>query len=118
MPEQVTKLQIVARQDPQLRCVNEKIARLAAMKPWGDIYATLALSARLASEAIEAAQELQQLPGTNGRALRSTLDFWFRVRDCNHRAALAVVGGNQSLADALVAFRFLKNAAEEMPDAD
>jgi hypothetical protein len=97
MSELITKLQIVARQDPQLRCVNEKIARLAAMKPWGDIYATLALSARLASEAIEAAQELQQLPGTNDRALRSTLDFWFRVRDCNHRAALAVVGWQSKL---------------------
>jgi len=117
MPENLAHLQIVDR-DPQLQRINEKIARLAGMKPWGDIYGALALAARLAAEAIEAAQELQQLPGTNRKALQPTLDFWYRVRDCNHRAALAVAGGNQSLAAALVAFRFLRNIAEEVPDGD
>ncbi len=118
MPKCLPKLQIVPRPDPQLQCVNEKIARLAAMKPWGDVYGALALAARLADEAIEAAQELQQLPGTSGRVLQPTLQFWYRVRDCNHKAALAVAGGNQSLAEALVAFRFLRNAAGEIPDAN
>ena len=31
---------------------------------------------------------------------------------------LAVAGGNQSLAEALVTFRFLRNAAGEVPDAN
>jgi hypothetical protein len=117
MPEN-PNLQILSNRDPQLQCVNEKIARFAAMKPWGDIYAALALAAHLANDAIEAAQELQQLPGVNDQALQPSLEFWYRVRDCNHRAALAVAGRNQSLPEALVAFRFLRNAAGEASDAD
>jgi hypothetical protein len=117
MPEN-PKLQILSNRDPQLQCVNEKVARLVAMKPWGDIYATLALAASLANDAIEAAQQLQQLPGTTRGALQPPLEFWYRVRDCNHRAALAVAGRNQSLAEALVAFRFLRNAAGEASNAD
>jgi hypothetical protein len=116
MPEHLPKLQIVAGRNPQLQCVNDKVARLVAMKPWGDIYAALALAASLANDAIEAAQELQQLPGTNGRALQPSLEFWYRVRDCNHRAALAVAGGNQTLAEALITLRFLQHAREEVPD--
>ena len=108
----------VSNRDPQLQCVNEKIARFVLMKPWGDIYAALALAAHLANDAIEAAQELQQLPGTNGRALQPSLEFWYRVRDCNHRAALAVAGRSQNLAEALVVFRFLRNAAGEASSAD
>jgi len=51
---------------------NQKIAALAAMKPWAEIYAAFSLAARLAAEAIEATEELQQLPGTSGRALQPT----------------------------------------------
>jgi hypothetical protein len=85
------------------------------MKPWGDICGALALATRLADQAIEAAEELRQLPGTSRETLKPTLDFWYRVRDCNHRAALAVIGGNESLAEALVAFRFLRNVTEAVP---
>jgi hypothetical protein len=118
MPEIPTELQIVSNRDPQLQRVNEKIARFATMKPWGDIYAALALAACLANDAIEAAQELQRLPGATGKDLQPSLEFWYRVRDCNHRAALAVAGRNQNLAEALVAFRFLRNAAGEASNAD
>lgn len=117
MPKHLPKLQIVHRRDPQLQCVNEKIAALAAAKPWADIYAVFSLAARLATEAIEAAEELQQLPGASVQALQPTLEFWHRARDYNYTAALAVVGGNQSLAEALITLRFLRNAAGEVPDA-
>jgi hypothetical protein len=117
MYKRKTKLQIVPRRDPQLQCVNEKIARLAAVKPWGDVYAAFSLAAQLAAEAIEAAQELQQLPGASVEVLQPTLEFWRRARDYNNAAALAMAGGNQSLAQALVTFRFLQNAAGEAPDA-
>jgi site-specific recombinase XerD len=37
VPKRLPKLQIVRRRDPQTQAVNEKIARLAAIKPWGGI---------------------------------------------------------------------------------
>lgn len=117
MYKRKTKLRIIYRRDPQLQCVNEKIAALAAVKPWGDVYLAFSLAAHLATEAIEAAKELQQLPGASVQALQPTLEFWYRARDYNYAAALAVAGGNQSLAEALVTFRFLQNAAGEVPDA-
>ena len=117
MPKRLPKLQIVQRRDPQLRCVNDKISALAALKPWGDIYAAFSLAAHLATEAIQAAEEFQHLPGVSGRDLQPTIEFWLRARDYNYAAALAVAGGNQSLAEALVTFRFLQNAAGEVPDA-
>lgn len=117
MPKRLPRLQIVHRRDPQTQAVNEKIARLAAVKPWGDVYAAFSLAAHLATEAIEAVEELQQLPGASVGALQPTLQFWYRTRDYNHAAALAVAGGNQTLAEALVTFRFLQNAAGEVPDA-
>ena len=103
--------------DPQLRSVNGKISQLTALKPWADIYAAFSLTAQLAAEAINAAEELQQMPGASVGILQSTLDFWCRVRDVNYEAALACAGGNQTLADALVTFRFLRNVAGEVPDA-
>jgi hypothetical protein len=118
VPNRLPKLHIVHCPDPQLQCVNGKIAALAAVKPWADIYAAFSLAARLATEAIEAAEELQRLPGTGAQALQPTLEFWHRVRDYNYAAALSVAGGTQSLAEALVNFRFLRNAAGEVPDAD
>lgn len=117
MPEQLPKLQIVQRRDPQLQRVNEKIAALAAIKPWDDVYATLASSARLAADAVQAAKELQQLPGASVQAIQPTLNFWQRVRDHNRTAALAVAGGNQNLAEALVTFHFLQNLFGDLPDA-
>jgi len=117
MPEQLPKLQIVHRGDPQLQRVNEKIAALAAIKPWSDVYAALASSARLAADAVQAAKELQQLPGASVREIQPALAFWQRVRDYNRAAALAVAGGNQSLAEALVTFHFLQNLFGDLPDA-
>jgi hypothetical protein len=112
MPKRLTRLQIVRRRDPQTQAVNEKIAQLAAVKPWGDVYAAFALAAHLATQAIEAAQELQQMPGASVREIQPTLEFWCKARDFNHTAALAVAGGNQNLAAALVTFRFLQTSAE------
>jgi hypothetical protein len=117
MPKPISRLHVVHRRDPQLQRVNEKIAALAAMKPWDGVYATLASSARLAAEAIQAGKELQQLPGASVRAIQPTLDFWQRVRDYNRAAALAVAGGNQNLAEALVTFHFLQNLFGNLPDA-
>jgi hypothetical protein len=112
MPKRLPKLRIVRRRDPQTQAVNEKIARLVAVKPWGDIYAAFSLAAHLATEAIEAATELQQMPGASIREIQPTLEYWHRVRDCNYAAALSVAGGNQTLAEALVTFRFLQNAGD------
>jgi hypothetical protein len=103
--------------DPQLRSVNGKISQLTAQKPWADIYAAFSLVAQLAAGAIDTAEELQQMPGASVGILQPTLDFWCRVRDSNYAAAMACAGGNQSLAEALVAFRFLVNTAGEVPDA-
>lgn len=109
MPRRLPQLTLVPRRNPQLHCVNEKIAGLAAVKPCGDLYAAFSLAAHLATEAIEAAEELRQMPGVEVRAFQPAADFWYRVRDFNHAAALACAGGNQSLAEALVTFRFLNN---------
>lgn len=48
------------------------------------------------------------MPGTNIRDFQPTLDRWREVRDYNHAAALAIAGGNQTLAEALVTFRLLQ----------
>ena len=104
---------IRADMDPQLRSVNGKIAGLTALKPWADIYAAFSLVAQLAAEAIDAAEELQQMPGATVDILEPALDFWCRVRDVNYAAAMACAGGNQTLAEALVTFRFLRNVAGE-----
>lgn len=112
MSKRVPRLQIVSPQDKKLQCVNENIAKLAAGKPYGDLYAAFAFSAHLADEAIEAAMELGQMPGIDLQAFAPTLEFWHRLRDYNYTAALDCVGGNQSLAEALVTFRLLRNAEE------
>ena len=108
MPKSAAGLRLLTRRDPQLQCLNEKIARLAAQKPWNDIYRAFAFTAQLADDAIEAGEELQEMPGTDRRILQPALSFWYRVRDSNHAAALAVAGGNQNLAEALVTFRLLQ----------
>ena len=76
------------------------------------------MPAHLATEAIEAAEELKAMPGVNVRRFQPALDFWYRVRDYNHAAALAVAGGNETLAEALVTYRFLRTAADEGDDAN
>jgi hypothetical protein len=42
----------------------------------------------VAGDAIEAATELQQMPGIDVEAFRDALNFWHRVRDYTGTAAL------------------------------
>jgi hypothetical protein len=109
-------LQLVPR-DPALQAVNEKIAKLVAVKPWSDIYGSFSLSAYLADQAAAAVMELQQMPGANAKALESALKFWLGVRAENNAAALSLAGGNRNLVDALIAYHFLQNTAGEVPNA-
>jgi hypothetical protein len=43
MSKRLSQLMLVPRRSPQLHFVNEKIAGLAAVKPWGDLYAVFSL---------------------------------------------------------------------------
>jgi hypothetical protein len=79
MPE--TKIHLVPRRNPQLQSVNERIGALAGQKPFGELYRAFSLAAWLAGEAIQAAEELQQMPGIDLRAFEDPLHFWHRVRD-------------------------------------
>jgi len=112
MPKSLARPTFVAPCTAQLRCINEKIASLAAVKPFGDCYDLFALAAHVAGEAIEAATELKQMPGIDVEGFRDALNFWHRVRDYNGTAALDCVGGNQTLAEALITFRLLRSIAE------
>lgn len=113
MPKNGSGGRILRGPDPQLQSINEKIAGLASVKPGGaDLYDTFSRAARLAGEAIEAAAELQHVPGINPRALRDALNFWHRLRDYNGTAALNCVGGNQTLAEAMVTFHLMRRRSE------
>ena len=108
------KLFLVSRKDDsQLQRLNEKISRLAALKPADDAFSAFALAAHLADLAIEAALELGQMPGVDMKALQPTVKFWQSVRDQSSAAAFACVGANHTLAGALVAFRLLRNIGGE-----
>jgi hypothetical protein len=108
MPKRLARLTVVPRRIPQLQLINEKIARLAAIKPWNDIYRSFSAAAQLANDAVEAAEELQQMPGADFRLLQPAFAFWVQVRDFNQSAGLKVAGGNRTLAEALVTFRLLQ----------
>jgi hypothetical protein len=111
------KLFLVSHADPQLQCLNEKIARLSATRPAGDAFGTFALASHMADLAIEAALELKQMPGVDMKALQPSIKFWKLVRDQCRVAALACVGTNQTLACALVVFRLLRNiGGDEVED--
>jgi hypothetical protein len=113
MPDE---LEILSRRGgSQLQSLNEKIARLAAISPWAGIYHSFSTTAQLASDAIEAAAELQRMPGTDAHVLEPALGFWHQVRNYSCGAALAVTGENRTLAEALVAFRLLKSLAPANP---
>jgi len=117
MPSDPAKLFLVSRTDPQLQRLNENISRLAAVRPAGDAFEAFALAAHLADLAIEAAQELGQMPGLDMKALQPTIKFWKLVRDQSRAAALSCVGANHTLAGGLVAFRLLRNiSGEEIED--
>jgi len=62
--------------DPQLQRLNEKISKLAAVKPAADVFGAFGLAAHLSDLAIEAALELGQLPGVDTKALQPTIKFW------------------------------------------
>jgi hypothetical protein len=51
------------------------------------VYAIFAEAAFLAGKAIEAATELQRMPGMPAEAFAETPDFWCSVRDCAATAA-------------------------------
>jgi hypothetical protein len=92
---------------PQLACVNRKIAERVTDFSNAHVHAIFAEAAFLAGKAIEAATELQRMPGMSTEAFAETLDFWRRVRDHASTAALDSLGGNSTLAEALVTFRLL-----------
>jgi hypothetical protein len=87
--------------------VNRKIAQQITSRPNAHVHAIFANAAFLAGNAIKAATELQQMPGASAEAFVETLEFWHRVRDYAGTAALDCLGGNNTLAEALVTFRFL-----------
>ena len=90
MPSSPAKPFLVSHSnDPQLQNVNGCIARLAAVKPAGDVFGAFALAAHLADLAVEAAKELGQMPGIDSKALQPTIRFWKSVRDQCRDAALA-----------------------------
>jgi hypothetical protein len=114
MPPSPARPFLVSRtDDPQLQLLNEKISKLAAVKPAGDAFSAFALSAHLADLAIEAAHELGRMPGVDPKALQPTIKFWKVVRDQSRAAALACVGANHTLAGALMAFRLLRSRGGE-----
>lgn len=90
----------------QLACVNRKISEMNRSSNV-HVHSIFAEGAFLAERAIEAATELQRMPGMSTEAFAETMDFWRRVRDYAETAALDSLGGNSTLAEALVTFRLL-----------
>ena len=76
------------RRAPQLACVNRKIVESVISSSNAHIHAIFAEAAFLAERAIEAATELQRMPGVSSEAFAEALDFWRRVRDHAGTAAL------------------------------
>ena len=97
---------------PQLACVNRKISEITHSSN-AHVHSIFAEAAFLAGKAIEAATELQRMPGMSAEAFAETLDFWRRVRDHAGTAALDSLGGNSTLAEALVTFRLLHQPGDE-----
>ncbi len=102
-------------QEQQLRATNAKIADLAAVKPYSDIQSAFTLTAELAMEALSAAIELGKMPGIERDQMRRVIDFWYSFADDARTAALACVGGNETLAEATVAFLFLQTSCARKP---
>ena len=97
---------------PQLACVNRKISEITHSSN-AHVHAIFVEAAFLAGKAIEAATELQRMPGMSAEAFAETLDFWRRVRDHAGTAALDSLGENSTLAEALVTFRLLHHFGHE-----
>jgi hypothetical protein len=98
-----------------LRSTNEKIAKLAAAKPGGDIHSAFVLVAQLATEAVSVASQLEKIPGIEPGQMQRVIDFWYSLADHARTAALACVGGNQTLAEATVTFMFLQTSCARKP---
>lgn len=111
----VTRFPPPPDQEPQLRATNEKIAELAALKPYSDIHSAFMSAAQLAMEALSTATELKKMPGIEARQMQLVIDFWYSLADQARTAALACVGGNQTLAEATVAFLFLQTSSARKP---
>jgi hypothetical protein len=103
--------------DERLDSVNQKIVALGTSKPCHDVYGIFALSGRLARQAVDTALELKTLPGADAEQIQPVLDFWYRLSDYARTAALCCAGGNQTLAEALVTYQFLRTAVDEADDA-
>ena len=104
-------------QEAQLRATNSKIAALAAVKPYSDIHSAFTFAAHLAMEALSTATKLGKMPGIEPSQMRLVIDFWYSLADQARTAALACVGGNQTLAQATVAFLFLQTSCARKPAA-
>lgn len=96
-------------QEAPLRSTNEKIAKLAAVKPYSDIHSAFVFATHLATEALTAATQLDRMPGIGPGQMQLVIDFWYSLADHARTAALACVGGNQTLAGATVTFLFLQS---------
>lgn len=97
----------------QLNSVNERIARLAHANPQSNVYGVFILTGRLARLAVDTALEIKRLPGVEIAQIEPVLNFWYRLSDYSHTAALNCAGGNQTLAEALITYQFLRTATEE-----
>ncbi len=111
----VTRFPLSPDQEVQLRSTNAKIAELAAVKPYSDIHSAFVFAAHLAMEAVSTATELGKMPGIERDQMRLVIDFWYSLADQARTAALACVGGNQTLAQATVAFLFLQMSYARKP---
>jgi len=101
----------------QLNGVNERIAKLAHANPHSQVYGVFVLAGRLARRAVDTALEIQKLPGAEVAQIEPVLNFWYRLSDYARTAALNCAGGNQTLAEALITYQFLRAAEEEETDA-
>jgi hypothetical protein len=63
----------------QLACVNRKTSEMSRSSN-AHVHSIFAEAAFLAGRAIEAATELQRMPGMSVELFADTLDFWRRVR--------------------------------------
>jgi hypothetical protein len=111
----VTKFPHPPDQEAQLRSTNEKIAKLAADSPHSEIHSAFMRAAQLATEAIGVAAELEKMPGIETGQMQIVIDFWYSLADHARTAALACVGGNQTMAEATVTFMFLQTSCARKP---
>ncbi|MGH9545325.1 MAG: hypothetical protein ACRD23_08925 [Terriglobales bacterium] len=111
----ITKFPPPPDQQPQLRAANEKIAKLAAVSPYSDVHSAFVHAAHLATEALNTATELKKMPEIEPDQMRAVVNFWYSLADQARTAALACVGGNQTLAEATVALLFLQTSCARKP---